>query len=51
VVPIRNGGGGVVGTLGIGVRRQHEYSGAETALLLEEATLLARGRVSECEQP
>jgi L-methionine (R)-S-oxide reductase len=51
VVPIRDGGGRVVGTLGIGVRRQHAYTGAETARLLEEAALLAQGRVSECERP
>jgi L-methionine (R)-S-oxide reductase len=40
-VPIRDASGRVVGTLGIGVRREHDYSGAETARLLEEAALLA----------
>jgi putative methionine-R-sulfoxide reductase with GAF domain len=42
VVPIRDGNGRVVGTLGIGVRQPHEYSGAETARLLEEAALLVQ---------
>jgi putative methionine-R-sulfoxide reductase with GAF domain len=40
-VPIRNGGGRVVGTLGIGMHRQHDYSASETARLLEQASLLA----------
>lgn len=43
VVPIRDGNGRVVGTLGIGVRRPYEYSGAETAQLLDEAALLVQG--------
>ena len=43
VVPMRGAGGRVVGTLGIGVHRQYVYSGAETARLLEEAALLAKG--------
>jgi L-methionine (R)-S-oxide reductase len=47
-VPIRDGEGRVVGTLGIGVHRQHEYSAAETKLLLEQASLLAPGGMSEC---
>jgi len=43
VVPIRDVDGQAVGALGIGVRREHEYSDAETARLLEEATRLAPG--------
>jgi L-methionine (R)-S-oxide reductase len=52
VVPIRDGGGRVVGTLGIGVYREHEYSDAETVRLLKEASLLAKeARISECGRP
>ena len=43
VVPIRDVNGRAVGALGIGVRREHEYSDAETARLLEEATRLVAG--------
>ena len=42
VVPIRDAAGQAVGALGIGVRREHDYSEAETARLLDEAALLAR---------
>jgi putative methionine-R-sulfoxide reductase with GAF domain len=42
VVPIRDAAGRAVGALGIGVRREHDYSEAETAQLLDEAALLAR---------
>jgi hypothetical protein len=35
--------GRAVGALGIGVRREYEYSDAETARLLEEAAGLALG--------
>ncbi|HEV3086096.1 MAG TPA: GAF domain-containing protein [Candidatus Elarobacter sp.] len=42
VVPIRDAAGRAVGALGIGVRREHDYSEAETAQLLNEAALLAR---------
>jgi L-methionine (R)-S-oxide reductase len=47
-VPIRNREGTVVGTLGIGMHREHEYTASETARLLEQASLLAPGRMSEC---
>ena len=47
VVPIRDADGGLVGTLGIGVHRQHEYTAAEIARLLEEASLLAKAGVPE----
>jgi hypothetical protein len=40
VVPIRGRGGNAIGALGIGVHRQHEYSDAEVARLLEEAVRL-----------
>lgn len=40
VVPIRDGGGNAVGTLGIGVYREHDYGEAEVVRLLEEATRL-----------
>ena len=43
VVPMRDAEGRVVGTLGIGVRKQYEYSKAERAKLLEEASALALG--------
>jgi L-methionine (R)-S-oxide reductase len=43
VVPIRDVDGRAVGALGIGVRREHEYSDADTARLLEEAARLAPG--------
>lgn len=43
VVPIRDGAGKAVGALGIGVHREHEYSDAEVAKLLEEARRLAPG--------
>lgn len=43
VVPMRDAEGNVVGTLGIGVRKQYEYSKAERAKLLEEASALALG--------
>jgi L-methionine (R)-S-oxide reductase len=43
VVPIRNVDGRAVGALGIGGRREHEYSDAETARPLEEAARLAPG--------
>lgn len=51
VVPMRDDGGKVVGTLGIGVRRQHDYSWAETARLLEQASLLAKKVVMKHIQP
>jgi putative methionine-R-sulfoxide reductase with GAF domain len=41
VVPIRDYQGNAVGTLGIGVHRQYEYSETEIARLLEEAARLA----------
>lgn len=41
VVPIRDGAGRAVGALGIGVHREHEYSDADVAKLLEEARRLA----------
>ena len=44
VVPIRDAHGNAVGALGIGVRAEHEYSDAETARLLEEASLLSATR-------
>lgn len=51
VVPIRDPEGRLVGTLGIGVHRQHEYSSAETARLLDEASLLGRVGVIERARP
>ena len=51
VVPMRDDGGKVVGTLGIGVRRKYEYSQAETARLLEQASLLAKKVVMKHIQP
>jgi L-methionine (R)-S-oxide reductase len=39
----QTGVSGAVVVLGIGVRRPYEYSGAETALLLDEAALLVQG--------
>jgi L-methionine (R)-S-oxide reductase len=42
VVPIRNGLGGAVGALGIGVHREHTYSETEISQLLEEAGRLAQ---------
>jgi L-methionine (R)-S-oxide reductase len=41
VVPIRDRAGSAVGALGIGVHRDYEYSAAETAQLLDEASRLA----------
>jgi putative methionine-R-sulfoxide reductase with GAF domain len=41
VVPIHDRGGKAVGALGIGVHRQHEYSDAEVARLIEEGAQLA----------
>lgn len=43
VVPIRDRAGNAVGALGIGVHREHEYSDAEVARLLEEAGHLTPG--------
>jgi L-methionine (R)-S-oxide reductase len=43
VVPIRDAAGAAVGALGIGVRREYEYSDAETARLLDEASRLNGG--------
>jgi putative methionine-R-sulfoxide reductase with GAF domain len=43
VVPIRDAGGQVRGTLGIGVHREHEYSADETERLLADAAKLAPG--------
>ncbi|MGE5276815.1 MAG: GAF domain-containing protein [Acidobacteriota bacterium] len=40
VVPVRDGGGNVRGTLGIGVHRVYEYTPEETERLLEEAARL-----------
>ena len=40
VVPVRDAGGNVRGTLGIGVHRVYEYTPEETERLLEEATRL-----------
>lgn len=51
VVPMRDAKGRVVGTLGIGVRRQYQYSEAETTRLMEEASLLAKGVAVEQAQP
>lgn len=51
VVPIRDADGGLVGTLGIGVHRQHEYSPVEIERLLGEASLLANVGVPERTQP
>ena len=51
VVPMRDAKGRVVGTLGIGVRRQYQYSEAETTRLMEEASLLAKGLAVEQAQP
>jgi L-methionine (R)-S-oxide reductase len=42
VVPIRDGDGRVLGTLGIGVNREHKYSDSEIARLLKEASRLAK---------
>ncbi len=42
VVPIRDASGRVRGALGIGVRRDYEYSAEETARLLEAAASLDR---------
>ena len=41
VVPIRDAIGGVRGTLGIGVHREHFYTAEETSALLDEARSLA----------
>lgn len=41
VVPIRDQAGKAMGALGIGVRRQYEYSADEVARLLQEAARLA----------
>ncbi len=43
VVPIRDMAGKAVGALGIGVHREHDYSDAEVAKLLEEGMRLALG--------
>lgn len=52
VVPIRNEGGKVLGTLGIGVNREHEYCDSEIARLLKEASRIAKeARSSEPEPP
>ena len=53
VVPIRDGGGSAVGTLGIGVHREQVYSEAETVRLLEEASRLCPmdGRVDTNKAP
>ena len=40
-VPIRDAGGKVLGTLGVGVHREHDYSEAEIRALLDEAAKLA----------
>ena len=40
VVPVRDAGGNVRGTLGIGVHRVYEYTPEETERLLEEAARL-----------
>jgi len=40
VVPVRDSGGNVRGTLGIGVHRVYEYTPEETERLLEEASRL-----------
>jgi L-methionine (R)-S-oxide reductase len=41
VVPIRDAEGRVLGTLGIGVHKQHDYSGTETDRLIKEASAIA----------
>ena len=58
VVPIRDSAGNAVGALGIGVHREHDYSGAEVARLLEEARPPAcppdsegRRRWARCNRP
>jgi L-methionine (R)-S-oxide reductase len=43
VVPVRDPNGTAVGTVGIGVHHDHEYTEAETARLLELATALSPG--------
>jgi L-methionine (R)-S-oxide reductase len=42
VVPVRDRDGAAVGTVGIGVHRAYEYSGAETARLVELASTLSQ---------